>query len=720
MQLSQRFPILISATSLLLFMNLGAQPAAYQEAIVADSAQAKRDSVKWEAAPQSMEVLASAPVTLIPFPRKVTWSKGNALTLSNTASILIADKVLDGADRALIKELGEYGIKPSRAKATEERPAFSLALDPDKVTQPEGYQLVITQDACSIVAHDPAGAFYAVQTLAQMLRKSDDNITLPACQITDYPAFKLRGFMHDTGRNYQTVESLKKQIDRFADYKLNVFHWHLTDNPAWRVESKVYPQLNDPENRRKGRDENSSYSFDQIRDVIAYAKQRYVMIIPELDMPGHSQYFPKTFGFKMETPQGMEVLEKLIDEFCEEIPAEDCPYLHLGADEVHIENPSEFIQRMSRKVREHKRIPMLWNPGLKPTDDKTVMQLWRDESYSGALNESSNPIVDSGGGYVNAIDPQLIVQRYFFWQACRQPEGDEKAIGGILCHWPDVNIDDKENIFKHSPVWPGLLAFSEAIWQGRSLAADNFREETPERGSQAWLFFREFEARVADHRDRFFEDEHFPYVKQAGVEWSVTDAFAHDKNDPWTKSFAPETDPERECYSHGDKTIGWHPLNGATVKLPRKNTPLNATRYLKTYLHSDRNRTTFLMIGFDTSTRSTRRSGGIPRTGQWDANGGSVWLNGKEIPPPQWKMPGQRRYEYHTWGKAPNEIPYVDEEFYWCREPIRVQLKKGANLILMRVPLVYKDQSYQATCLPVKKHGNRWVEDESITSSITQ
>jgi hexosaminidase len=592
---------------------------------------------------------------------------------------------------------------------------MQITIDPNSVASPEGYQLVVNEAGVTIIGHDEAGIFYAVQTLRQMLRRDAGKVTLPFCKIEDAPAFPLRGFMHDTGRNFQTVESLKKQIDLFAAYKLNTFHWHLTDNPAWRPQSHLFPQLNDPKFRTAGRDPDLSYSFDQIRDLIRHAKVRHVTVIPELDMPGHSEYFPKAFGFGMGTPKGMEVLEKLIDEFCAEISKDDCPYLHLGADEVHIPNPDEFIRRMTARVRANGRIPILWKPGLKPADNETLVQIWGDEAYAGDVTKITNPIIDSGGGYLNSIDPQFLPQRYFFWQAGRVPKADAMHPGGILCLWPDVRVDDKANIFRHSPVWPTLLAFSESIWQGRRQSSTDLMNRTPRRGSEAWRYLREFEARMADHRERFFSSEPFPWIKQATIEWQVCGPFPQDKEKPWDQPFAPEQAPLQASYPIAGGQLNWRPATGTNHSVPRNaKLALPVTYYLRTQFHCDEDRVAHFMVGFESLTRANRRSGGIPAQGKWDGNGGSVWINGKELTPPVWKNPGQWRFEKATWGQPANEIPITDEEQYWCREPIRVELKKGDNLVLMRIPFTYAQQSIQGICAPVKKVGDRWIEDESM------
>ena len=691
-------------------MAAEASPDSYRSAIARDSKAEKLGEEAWSA-PHPYESLIAAPVTLIPYPRKAEWISGKSLVMPKE---IVTSCESDAARKALDSMIDTLGIR-TKTNPSSDAIRFQITIDPKGIAEAEGYHLTVDEGGVTIIGQDAAGIFYAVQTLRQMLRSDAGKVTLPFCKIEDAPAFPLRGFMHDTGRNFQTIESLKKQIDHFAAYKLNTFHWHLTDNPAWRPQNRLFPQLNDPNFRTAGRDPDLSYSFDQIRDLIRHAKERHVTVIPELDMPGHSEYFPKAFGFGMGTPQGMEVLEKLIDEFCSEVSKDDCPYLHLGADEVHIPNPEEFIRRMTAKVRANGRIPILWKPGLKPADNETHVQIWGDEAYAGDVTKITNPIIDSGGGYLNSMDPQFLPQRYFFWQAGRVPMGDAMHPGGILCLWPDVRVDDKANIFRHSPVWPTLLAFSESIWQGRSQASTDLMNRTPRRGSEAWRYLREFEARMADHRERFFANEPFPWIKQATIEWQVCGPFPQDKEKPWDQSFAPEQSPLQETFPIPGGQLNWRPATGTTHSVPRNaKLALPVTFYLRTQFHCDEDRVAHFMVGFESIARSNRRYGGIPAQGKWDGNGGSVWINGSELTPPIWKNPGQWRFEKATWGQPANEIPITDEEQYWCREPIRVELKKGDNLVLMRIPVTYAQQSIQGICAPVKKVGDHWIEDESI------
>lgn len=149
----------------------------------------------------------------------------------------------------------------------------------------EGYTLEVKGSTVRLRAKTAQGLVWARATLRQL---EDAEGRVPQVTIRDWPAFPIRGFMHDTGRNFRPVEMLKRELDLFSFYKINVFHWHLTDNPAWRIECRAYPQLNDPKFQRKGRDEGKFYTYHEIREVIAYARERGITIIPEIDMPGHN------------------------------------------------------------------------------------------------------------------------------------------------------------------------------------------------------------------------------------------------------------------------------------------------------------------------------------------------------------------------------------------------------------------------------------------------
>jgi rhamnogalacturonyl hydrolase YesR len=559
-----------------------------------------------------------------------------------------------------------------------------LAFD-KSINQIEGYRLKSANGQVYLTASTKRGMFYGFQTLMQLILKTGSEYSMPTITVEDYPAFGIRGFMHDVGRNFQTIESLKHQMDIWAFYKINIFHWHLTDNPAWRIECKAFPQLNDPQFQKAGRDVGKFYTYAEIRDLISYARDRNIMVIPEIDVPGHSAYFQKTFGFKMETPQGMDVLEKCLNEFFSEIKAEDCPYFHLGSDEVRISNVSEFIARMEGIVLKHNRTPIVWNPGL-PASTATVQQLWQESAMvlktDHLANQAQSPVIDATMGYINYYDPLILYRRIFLRPPCNRIEGDKTALGGILCCWPDIRVDDKNNIFRHNPVYPSLLAFAERYWKGGMPVGIPAAEFSPEINTPAWFALKDFERRTSKHRTEYLKDEPFPWVANADISWRI---------------------------SENADTLKWHNCYGGTVdlealfskeKLQKQDT---VTVYATTNIYSEKAQTLPCWIGFETPRRSNRRYAGIPAQGKWDANGGEIWINGKAVPPPVWEAPGKYRVLSATWGRPEEEMPLTDEELYWCRKPVEITLIKGWNKVLIKVPKSYPDQNWTFTFVPLEK-----------------
>jgi hexosaminidase len=403
--------------------------------IKSSQSQTFTNNQEWQG-PHSLLQLSEAPVALIPFPQKTQWINQRFVLNPNTviAYTKTDADIAFSAIRSLKDILKENAQPITKENVGEEKPGLDnsirLQIDKTLAVKNEGYSLEVNRRTVLIIARDAAGLYYGIQTLRQLLQKKDRVLFLPGCNIMDWPAFPIRGFMHDNGRNFQSITMLKQQLEKLSHYKYNTFHWHLTDNPAWRVQSKIYPQLNKEENRNPNREPDSSYTFDAIRELIRFARERNIAIIPELDMPGHSRFFEPTFSFKMESEQGMKVLENLIDEFCKEIPANDCPILHIGSDEVRIGNPEVFISRMTARVKANARKVMVWNPGLPPVPG-TIEQVWMDDATKGE-RKSNNPYVDSYGGYLNYFDAFTLIQRYFFQQVCNKPAGDSMALGGRI------------------------------------------------------------------------------------------------------------------------------------------------------------------------------------------------------------------------------------------------------------------------------------------------
>lgn len=590
-----------------------------------------------------------------------------------------------------------------------------LRLAADAGIPPEGYRLALSPREISATAADTAGLFYAVQTLRQLAALHPSGI--PAGRIEDAPAFPLRGFMDDTGRNFRTVAELKARLDLLAAYKLNTFHWHLTDHPAWRIRCKAYPQLNDPTFRRPGRDTGSTYSYDDIREVIRYARERHIRVIPELDMPGHSAYFEKAFGFGMGDPRAMPVLKKLIAEFCEEIPREDRPRLHLGSDEVRIADGPAFVAQLAGEVLRHGSVPVIWNPGLR-NDGRCVEQRWKDQGSSDLSDAPAAGVIDSAKGYLNALDPQLAVRRYFFTRTCDRAEGDPRHLGAILCCWPDVRVDDKRRIDAQNGVRPALIAFAENTWRGRPEFPKSYADRLPPRGTPAFAEYAAFETAVIAHRDLFFPESPFPFVRETHLAWTLAGPYLPDKDGaapaPSTEEIlgTPETSPRLGPLRRE--------VTGGVILPPgelRSSAP-GACVYATTFVKCDRARDMLVQIGFEAPTRSNRQSGGIPPAGRWSPFDAEVLVNGVPAPAPAWENAGRFRFPKPTWHTPAEEIPFTDEEFYWTRCPSRIRLRAGTNQILLKIPCQSFAWPWRFAFLPVRTEASgRLVADDSATFS---
>ncbi len=574
----------------------------------------------------------------------------------------------------------------------------------------EGYTLKTWPDRFFLEAETEAGLFNGIQTLRQLIlgKNARGQAVLATADIRDIPAFPHRGFMHDVGRNFIPLETLKKHIDLMSRFKINMFHWHLTDSPSWRVECKTFPRLNEPQYQLVGRDPGVFYTYDEIRDLIAYAAKRHVMVVPELDMPGHSDYFKKAFGFPMESPQGMEVLDKLLEEFCREIPRELCPWLHIGTDECHIPNPAEFASRMASKVISLGRKPMQWKPGL-PIADGAVAQLWNDEGVSVKPAREKGAYVDSTGGYINTLDPPVLVRKQFYRQLCGMEQGNEKGVGGIVCLWNDVRAENHEQIERQNPMWPGIMAFAERSWLGASVDGTAYRGVLPPRSSEAFRAFALFEKRMESLGSSLGRP--FPYWAQCDVRWKVTS--------PVSVKDVARVEAMRKSVLSGETAPYTKTADGGYLALKTRVDPCGlyakespgVTVWCRSDWDASADGVQYAVIGFDASARSNRRSSGIPQNGAWSSFGSRIWVNGQELKGPEWQMPGSREYRDNTWFRPPNEIPFADEEFWWTREPVAIPVKKGSNSIIIENPYVGEHQNWSVTFIPVRKSGDKWVSE---------
>lgn len=633
-----------------------------------------------------------APAALIPFPQKVKWEAGT-LPLPATGGWQLSG---DMADEESVRVAWE-GLKHDHADK-QAGGSLKVRLLKGKNKHDEGYSLVIDAEGVTIRAKKAAGAFYGLQTLRQLSAGRD---SLPFCHIADRPAFDYRGYMQDCGRNFRPIERLKKELDLAAQLKVNLFHWHLTDYPAWHIECKAYPQLNDPKHRT--RDVNDTYSYDDIRDLFAYARARNISIIPELDMPGHSAYFERAFGFRMHTPEGMKIVGELLDEFCREIPADICPIIHFGADEVLIPNAAEFVDFVTHKLEQHGRTPMQWASSRDlPVSDRSIEQRWGEGADMAAKSIRPERITrkafDSTMGYTNLLDPALLVRRYFFMRPCGVGKSDEKKLGTIMCIWPDGRVDDKTLIPGGCTMWPGMCAMAERAWQGGDADGDALPLDMPATDTKAGKAYSLFEQRMESLRTTLFAGEPFPVRPESGMVWTLVEPTATAQAGKTREAvLAGKLSGLKTRRAHGANLyFRTRPDTGYLGMYP--GVKPGHTVWAITTIHAEEAGSKPFMIGFDAPARSNRRYTGVPKAGQWSGCGTRIFINGKEISNPRtYRLAGQKAHPGNAWNF---ENPLDREEIWWLLDPVELQLQKGDNTVIIEQPYIGEHQSWGISLIP--------------------
>ncbi len=535
----------------------------------------------------------------------------------------------------------------------------------------EAYKLDITSSVISLSASTAHGIFNGIQTLKQLLT---DGNSVNACAITDWPAFSWRGYMIDVGRNYMEMDLLKQQIDVMAAYKLNVFHFHATEDIAWRIAIKQYPQLTSPAfmMRNKGK----YYSEEEIKELIAYCKERHITFVPELDMPGHSAAFKRAMGVDMQSDSGIVILKNILKEFC---TTYDVPYIHIGADEVKITNKN-FVPEITKYIESFGKKVIGWQPGGNFTSS-TIRQLWMDDNAH-ISNQQSLQFIDSRHLYLNHMDPLEAVTSIFNRRIADKEKGDSSTLGGTICMWHDRAVNKDEDILKMNPVYPAMLAFAERSWCGGGLEGwiSNISDGNV-------LAFEAFENRLLKHKELYFNAMPFSYVRQSGTEWNLYGPF--DNNGTTDSIFPPETKKWNEQKATPyKKVIGgtiilrhwWAPLIKGAVDEPKE----NSTFYATTKIWTDKAGEKSFWIGFNNISRSPATDS--PPPDAWDNKNSEVWVNGKLIDPPKWKHAGM---------KGNSEWPLVDEGYEY-RQPTKIYLNKGWNHVLIKAPVSsFKGKDWQ-------------------------
>lgn len=543
----------------------------------------------------------------------------------------------------------------------------------------EGYRLRVRPDTLEITAATKVGIIRAAQTLAQMAMGGDERPALEAADITDFPAFKLRGFMHDVGRSFLSIETLKRHIDLLSRFKVNTFHWHLTENQAWRIEVKAFPQLTAAEHmtRFPGR----FYTQAEAQELETFAAERGVIIIPEIDMPGHSEAFRRAMGFDMQTDAGVAALTTILEEMAAVFPR--APYLHIGADERTITYP-RFLETMIDKVHALGRKVVVWNPiqgvnigGL----DIDMTQMWSTAGKAVA----GKPNIDCRYQYTNHFDVFADLVGIYKSNIYYAERGHPDLAGTISAPWNDRKMATERDIVAQNNFFANAIALAERSWRGGGRQyVEQGGTTLPDAGTE-WEEFRSWEERFLFHKSTTLAEEPVPYVRQTDVRWCITEPFPNE-GDP-DRPLPPETEGLKDSYVYHGKTYRTGHATGAGIYLrhtwgsiipahfpdPQEHT----TAYAWTYIYSPQAQEAGALIELYNYGRSEKDA--APDAGTWDRYGSKIWLNDRPIAPPTFDNSGLTDITHET---------LLRNENFTARPPLPLRLKKGWNKVLLRLPFL--------------------------------
>lgn len=671
-------------------------------------------------------------ISVIPYPKDVLRMGGDLLfsqlIIDEASLVNLVDK---GRVVAELKDICHSWQMDTGKKQKKCKVSFRQAISTPPAK--EGYFLTVRKQGVEITAGEFAGFFNGLQTLRQLIQKDRIGYKLPYCQIEDTPAFPVRGIMLDVGRNYLSIPFIKTVMRNLSHYKINVLHFHMTEDPGWRIEIKKYPQLTDASSFWPTRQPGKFYTQREIKSLCDFCDSLNIRVIPEIDMPGHSAAFRKAIGEDMQTPEGMVVLKEALDEI---IPLFKDSLFHIGSDEVHFKM-KEFMPEMIRYVRSKGKQIVVWYPGYSP-DNRAVRTCW-GEFEAGHFLDKSAPYIDCNGLYMDWMDSQGGVLQTFFQQPCEVSQATDKALGGEMCVWTDGAIGSDERILLQYPFYPTMLTFSERIWRGSNEKRYDLMMKLPMKGTNAWKAFDEFEDRLIYHRDVFFKSIPFAYVKQSDIKWRLIGPFDHQGvNDT---SFEPEKVIKKE-YTDQGRILTWNDtiayggmiqirpffamfnMHNQQYQLNRWPTVMSpsvgkgdGTCYALTHIKSSKDQEVYLMFGLNGMWGHSGgyRSARAPEQGSWDFSGGDLWLNGKRVPPPHWPF---ESLPWTGWGKGRIEVP-LTEEGYFYRPPIKIRLHKGINQLLIRTVFGHwkgdkGQRKWQFCCIPVLWDGCHYTEVKGL------
>lgn len=622
---------------------------------------------------------------LMPTPKDVKRSNGVAFRTGRDARVI--DPTSSSELRRFVNETGlkvnDRGNAVILVRINDVDGLYDYEL---KDYPAEGYWLSVVADTILIEAPHPMGVTRAAQTLRQLAEGSNGEIE--CVEITDWPAFKLRGFMHDVGRSFLPIDELKREIDLLSSFKVNTFHWHLTDNTGWRMEIKSYPQLTGEKSiiRYPG----EYYTQAEARELQDYAAERGVTIIPEIDMPGHSGPFERSMGFSMQTEEGKEALKTILNEVADVF--DKSSYIHIGGDEIGFND--EYLIEMIEYVHSLGKNAVIWNRYNRPPKpvDPTVIPCDMTTNWAtiGRLSPGV-PNVDMRYNYTNHFDVFADVVGIYKSSIFDKQAGEKDVAGTISAAWNDTKVPTHSDIVSQNNIYANILASAERAWKGGGLQYIEDGGTTLPFDGEEYEEFADWERRFIHHKNTTLAEtaDLIPYVRQADVIWNVTDQIPNG-GDP-DAELLPESylyaEEMPDSFTIDGNVYGVNNVRGAGVYLRHiwhpnmkglyENPEDSMTAYAWTYIYSPVEQEAGALIEFYTYSRSGDEKG--PKEGQWDRRGSRIWLNGKEIQAPKWDQPDADIKQDHT------EYGLTNENLT-NRPPVAIHLNKGWNKVFMKLP----------------------------------
>ncbi|WP_158941594.1 beta-N-acetylhexosaminidase [Granulicella sp. S190] len=453
---------------------------------------------------------AQTPLDIMPLPAHAIVGTGS-LTLDGSFQIAIEGYTEPRLERARDRFLTNLNSKtgiPFRL-APAGRPTLIIKTGgPSKPVQQlgedESYHLEISTSQAILTAPTPLGTLHGLQTFLQLVKPKPQGFAVVSATIDDTPRFPWRGLMIDVGRHFMPLGVIRQTLDGMEAVKLNVFHWHLSEDQGFRVESKLYPFL-----QQKGSDGNY-YTQDQVRDIIAYARDRGIRVIPEFDMPGHATSwfvgYPNLASgkgpYSIERKWGVfdpamdptrestyEFLDRLLGEMTALFPD---PYFHIGGDECNGKewdaNPriqqymhqhglkddaalqAYFTGRVQRLVTKRGKVTVGWDEVLQPDTPKdVVIQSWRGADSLAQAAQRGNRGILSAGYYIDLNQPasqHYAVDPLADAAAKLTPEQQSNILGGEATMWSEYVTPESIG----GRIWPRTAAIAERLWSPKQVA----------------------------------------------------------------------------------------------------------------------------------------------------------------------------------------------------------------------------------------------------------